>query len=203
MARLAGLAAGLQGGAWSARRALRLADRRVGAPGLAAAGLTAVALVAWAAGVPMARQAADLQRELDQPVVPARHPVALPGNNSTRLREFQALLAPHEDIPAVVQDLLARGDKLGLRMPKGEYRLDTDLQGGFARYRMVMPISGEPESVQRFLGAALAGHKSLALESLQFKRESVSARSVEARVQWTLLVRLPSASGASPTGERP
>lgn len=108
-----------------------------------------------------------------------------------RLRQFEAQLLAHEDIPHVVRDLMILADEAGLSIVRGEYRPQADVQGGFLRYRMTLPVRGEAQAVYGYIQAALNGQRMLALESVQFKRESIDAPDVEARIQWVVLTRLP------------
>jgi hypothetical protein len=108
-----------------------------------------------------------------------------------RLKAFENHLLPHENIPFAVEDLLRLGEKEGLLMQRGEYRLLIDPAGGFIRYRMTLPVKGAAPAIWRFMQSALRKQKTLALESVQFKRERVESSDVEARIQWVVLTRLP------------
>jgi hypothetical protein len=46
-------------------------------------------------------------------------------------------------------------------------------------------------AIQSFVAAALRNHSSLAVESVQFRRERLASPLVEARIQWLLLTQLP------------
>lgn len=182
---------------------MRRGRQRIGVPGLLAVAVLALSLLGWTMALPLANRVSEAQRQLAMPELP--RPLVEPKarGDEARLEAFRALLLPHDDIPTAVQALLGEGENQGLRIPKGEYRLDPDAQGGFARFRMIMPVTGEAQAIQRFMAAALTKHRSLALESVQFRRENVSARQVEARIQWVLMVRLPAARDPSANGGRP
>lgn len=124
---------------------------------------------------------------------------ASPASNRERLLAFDAALLSEESVPDVLQDLIAKAEAHRLLLARGEYAQENDVQGGFLRWRMTLPLKGEAESIHAFLLAALQAHRSLALESVQFKRERVDAKIVEARVQWVLFVR-PGAVGQLPRG---
>jgi hypothetical protein len=76
-------------------------------------------------------------------------------------------------------------------LARGDYRAQPDLQGGFMRYRMSLPVKGDAPAVLKLMQAALQSHKTLALESVQFKRARIESADVEVRLQWVLLTRLP------------
>jgi len=61
---------------------------------------------------------------------------------------------------------------------------------------MTLPVQGDAGAIRRFMLAALLAHKTLALESVQFKRDRAATAEVEARIQWVLLTRLPGVPGA-------
>lgn len=109
-----------------------------------------------------------------------------------RLAEFDRYLLAYEDIPQAIQDLLDSAAREGLLVAKGEYRAEPDAQGRFLRYRMALPVKGDAAAIHRFMLAALGTQNTLALESVQFKREQIASREVEARIQWLLLTQLPS-----------
>ncbi len=107
------------------------------------------------------------------------------------LKSFEDFLMPHEDIPVVVQDLLRMAEDQKLTVQKGEYRVQRDVTGGFMRYRMSLPIKGTASTVHRYIEAALRAQKTLALESVQFKRDRIESIDIEARMQWVVFTRLP------------
>ncbi|NHZ99841.1 hypothetical protein [Massilia sp. CCM 8734] len=113
-----------------------------------------------------------------------------------RLDSFDRLLLPHGEIPAMVQQMIELGAAEGLIMQRGSYRAQSDSAGRFLRYRMTLPVKGSGKAIQRFMKTALREQRSLALESVQFRRAAVGASEVEARIQWIVLSALPQADGA-------
>lgn len=107
------------------------------------------------------------------------------------LKSFENFLMPHEDIPVVVQDLLRMAEDQKLTVLKGEYRVQRDITGGFMRYRMSLPVKGTASTVHRYIEVALRAQKTLALESVQFKRDRIESIDIEARMQWVAFTRLP------------
>lgn len=179
---------------WGVRRLGRRAQAQLGAPGL----VTLAALALVGASVWMDQRARAEIRQLSErtallranaaqaPVVP----VLASDTGRQRLLAFEQTLPPHEDIPQVLGDLLTLAEQQGLLAQRGDYRAQPDVQGGFLRYRMTLPVSGEPAAIRRFVQKALSTQKSLALESVQFKRESTGDGRMEARIQWSLLTHL-------------
>lgn len=209
MERMTGAAARrMEQAAWALRRATRQLSRRYGAWGWSMLACGAGAVLAGAALHYQLAEAAALQARLAARAAVAAAPpapVAPAGGSSARARllAFEQHLLAHEEIPFVVEELMALGGREGLVMQRGEYRPQADGPGAFLRYRMILPVTGAAPAVQRFMLAALRQHRNLALESVQFKRARVGAGDVEARIQWVMLSRLPARTAATEEGARP
>ena len=189
---------------WGARRTGRVLLRRLGMAGLLALLFAALTLVAWWS----ARQselALLLLSERRAELVARPAPKALPmvDDDASRIADFHRYLVAAEDIPAVVQDMIGLAQQQGLRLHRGDYRVQVDAQGGFLRYRMILPVKGSAKAIHGFMLAALGANKTLALESVQFKREQIASDQIEARIQWTLLARLPERQGVLLSEARP
>jgi len=186
------LQAGRRRAAWALRRAGRLLVRQIGGAGLLAVLCGGLALAVWLYQRQAERSLSELAAQqaglAPRPVQPTNR---IDDDDTARLAEFQRLLIAPDDIPTVVQDLIGLAQQQGLRLPRGEYKAQAEALGGFLRYRMNTPIKGPVEAIHAFIQAALRAHRTLALESVQFRREQVLSNQVEARIQWTLLTRLP------------
>jgi hypothetical protein len=108
-----------------------------------------------------------------------------------RMAAFEQHLLPHEQIPDVIQALLDLADTEHLAISRGEYKSFVDVEGQFLRYRVTMPVKGNSQAIYRFIKEALHTQGSLALESVQFKRERIQASEMDVRIQWVILARLP------------
>ena len=75
-----------------------------------------------------------------------------------------------------------------ITLSRGEYRMQADDAGGFLRYRISLPVKGQAAAIQGFVEQGLLRNRSLAFESVQFKRDKIESANVEARIQWTLVV---------------
>ena len=159
---------------------------------LAALALAAVAAaVNWRAGQ---RLEAGLAAVASQ--VPAL-PVAPTADGSRAgLQSFLQGLPAADVPPEVVQGLFDLAEQQGLRLLRGSYRLQPEPAAAFSRYRMTMPVQGDPARVERFVQQALLAWPTLAVESIQFKRAPGGGRVLEARIQWVLFVQSPAAGRA-------
>jgi hypothetical protein len=182
--------------AWELRRMARAFMRHGGrlgiVPVLAAVLGVAAVVVGRQQGVAAQQAQSRLAERLAQrAAAPAPPPVSGERDGRARLKAFDDYLPPHDDIPTVVQDLLNQAEDLRLVLARGDYRAQPDLQGGFMRYRMSLPVKGDAPTVLKLMQSALQSHKTLALESVQFKRARIESTDVEVRLQWVLLTRLP------------
>jgi len=188
--------------AWELRRAGRGFRRRYGRAGVVLLlALAALCVAAWAADR-QDRAARRLRAQWDdRPLRAAAVPAAAPGDERdgrARLKAFDDYLLAHDDIPTVVQDLLNQAEDQHLVLARGDYRVQADGPGGFLRYRMSLPVKGDAGAVLKLMQAALQSHKTLALESVQFKRARIDSPEVEARLQWVLLTQLPPGAASGP-----
>lgn len=126
-------------------------------------------------------------------VVSRLNAVKLPtvADAAQELMDFQKQLPLHEDIPVSLRDLITLAQTHQLALARGEYKSQVDVNGQFFRYDMTFPVQGNAQAIERFVLAALAQHSTLALESVQFKRERIESKEVEAKIQWTLFTQLP------------
>lgn len=178
---------------WELGRLSRAFLRRFGGAGVVVVlglGLTVVAsMVARQddAAAALTQQAALAQRESA-----TQRAAATPqADGRDMLAAFERQLPAYEHVPRALQDLLDLAAKDGLEVSKGDYRPQPDAQGRFMRYRMALPVKGKSTAVQHFMVTVLASQRTLALESVQFKRQGIDSSEVEARIQWTLMTQLP------------
>lgn len=186
---------------WATRRAARRFTWRFGPWGWIALACSLLGLpgglYTWVSTAELAR----LQQQASMPRPAVVRPAAEEnGATKSGLRAFENILLHHDDIPSVVGRLLELADQQNLLIASGEYKPQADLQGRFMRYRIVFPVNGDPESIHRFLQAALHEHRMLALEAVQFKREHIRSTEIEARIQWTLLSRPPAQEATEVAG---
>lgn len=143
-----------------------------------------MAALAWRTGhAHLLRQQRLLARQQQLP--PAAAVVAAP----SALAQFETQLLARQDIAPLLQDLLERGQALGLLMRQGQYRAQPERVGGFVRYHLNLPAAGPAEQVMRFIDQALQAHPALALASAQLARERIGDARIEARLEWEVMAR--------------
>lgn len=180
---------------WEAQRLRRGAAHRLGLPGSMAAIAVALMLTAlWAREAQRDRWIGARSAAASLPVALPPEPTTAASNAQARLQAFENHLPAHEEIPIALQGLIALAEANGLVLARGAYRPQVEIQGGYLRYRMTLPVTGRADAILRFAVAALKANPTLSLENVQFKRERGDETTVEARIQWALLTRPPPAA---------
>lgn len=132
-------------------------------------------------------QAQQIAARAGQPLVPLSRPAAQ--ERRAALAEFYAALPAQDELPGLVQSLLDLAEQQGLRAAQGNYRLEPEPAAPMARFRVSMPLHGDPSRVQRFVLAALLAHPTLALDGLQFKSGADGSTLFEAKVQFVMFLQ--------------
>lgn len=73
-----------------------------------------------------------------------------------------------------------------LVLEQGEYRLSLDKTGKLARYQVTLPVKGSYLQIRQFVDQALIDVPVAALDDINFKRETIGATQLEARIKFTL-----------------
>lgn len=190
----------LEAAAWELGRLARRVLRSWGLVGLLAAllGVLAIGLGWWSGD--LERQSALLRQRLDK--VAAHRMAPTPPGAGDPEAGFRARLVSHDDIPVVVQDLLAVARRHQLQVLQADYRAEADDVGGFVRYRIALPVKGVGANLQTFMSEALQEQPALALEALQLRRDTALTRQVEARLHWVLFAALPPSGALQARGVR-
>lgn len=172
-----------------ARHAAALSPRR-GATALLLLGLVALLASLWAWHAAQAQR-----RELALAVVAAPpQPAAArsaAATDAARLQAFADHLPAATEVPRIQAELIDRARSRRVGLAQGSYQATVDAAGGYARVRMVHPVVGESDGVHEYLLESLRTHRTLSLESVQFKRPDAQGGTLEARIQWVLFVRAP------------
>ena len=165
----------------------------------ASAGLVALIAGAALAGVSIQfqTQARELRMQLTEARAAARVKHAHRPDAAQRLEAFYAALPSATQIPATVSELILLANAKHLALRTAEYRPQIEPAGRYLSYRISLPVAGDAQAIQSFLLAALREHRTLALESVTFKRERVEAHDIEARIQFAFISRIP-ATGVAP-----
>lgn len=176
---------------WEAARRSRMVLRRFGWDGVAGALLLAGATGFGIFSGLQAVNGAEIAYRIEQARQSAGSVAvaAVPMTPQGGLDTFYDYLPVQEEIPGTIQRLIELARSERLRLQTGEYKAEPASSARFLAYRMTLPVKGDASAIQRFLLAALKEHKTLALESVTFKRDRIESAAVEARIQFVLLTR--------------
>jgi Tfp pilus assembly protein PilO len=120
------------------------------------------------------RQAAQ-RPESEAPIAPAQ-----------KLAAFYGLFPAHEALPDLLEAVYGAARKQALVLEQGEYRPIKDTLGDLVRYQVTLPVRGTYPQIRKFVDGALAGVRTLSLESIQFERQKVGDPAVEAKVRFVV-----------------
>lgn len=93
-------------------------------------------------------------------------------------------------VDGLLAELHETAQKNSIVLEQGEYRIQAEAGTRLARYRMVLPAKGSYPQVRAWLDALAAAQPGLQIDELAFKRENITQENVEARVSFSLLVRV-------------
>jgi len=185
---------------WESSRALGIFRRRFGVMGWLIAICAVIAVTLMLVDRWQSKKLDALQKQIEE----SRHVVLPKERNDTAfqevssgtdgrtlLRMFEENLLPHENIPALIQDLLQIAGEEGILIQRGNYHLEADSPGGFMRYRMDLPVQGAAPAIDRFIQRALTAWRALALHSVRFTRTEIGSDIIESRLQWVVMVKIP------------
>ena len=175
--------------AWDTRRVVHAGVRRFG---MLAIALPASVLICAAAVYYVSMQSHIAQGLLSKSLARAKAPIPVKlttGPDRARVTAFENLLVAQDDIPDVVEDVMQAANEAGVMIPHADYQAETDLAGGFVRFRMTLPVKGEAIAIVRFMHTTLLRYRTMTLESVRLTRQRPEASEVEARVQWVLLTK--------------
>lgn len=168
---------------------LRLALRATNAATIAALLLCAAAIAALAWVLP-AREALEQERERARRAaalpLPAVVPVVLESGAVDNLALFRSALGRQADVEPALTSLFGLAAKTGLVLHQGDYKRGFERNAKFHTYQVNLPVKGSYAQVWRFALLALRALPYASLDDVSFKRDSIGAPGVEARLRLTL-----------------
>lgn len=153
-------------------------------------GLLPLAVAAWLYWVSMPALHGEVH-QLDRAITrqaaqPTRiSPQAL---EARQYAKFQKHLLGTEELPRVVQTLLDAAGKAQLQIDQADYRMIPWAEGDFRVYQISLPVHGAYADIRSFLDAFLVAEPGVALAEVNFKREGVQAREINAKLKFYAFV---------------
>jgi hypothetical protein len=168
---------------------LRLALGAVGPVAAAAALLLVAAALALAWLLPQRalqgqRQSVALSQAMMPQALPA--PIAASASADQNLAIFYDALGERRYAEQQVKTLFALAQKTGLVLSQGEYKSAYDQNGRFHTYQVNLPVKGSYGAIWQFGMQALRAIPFASLDEISFRRDTIGAPAVEARVRLTL-----------------
>jgi Tfp pilus assembly protein PilO len=103
-----------------------------------------------------------------------------------QLAEYYRFFPPVRSAPQWLEKLVSLAESSGLSLDQGEYQAAQDKVGRLVRFQMTLPLRGEYPQIRKFLAALPSELPVVALEKVQFERQSIADPEVEARIRLVL-----------------
>jgi hypothetical protein len=117
---------------------------------------------------------------------PVLAPVAAPASPNENLALFYDTLGERRYAEQQVKTLFALAAKSGLVLSQGEYKSAVDQNGRFHTYQVNLPVKGSYGAIWQFAMQALRAIPFASLDEISFRRDTIGAPAVEARLRLTL-----------------
>jgi hypothetical protein len=173
--------------AWALKRGLL----KLRWPGLLGLGLLAAAAAIYAAGVLPAQlrlAALDAESARLDARLGGRGKGGEPASGGSQLETFYRFFPAAAALPELLRQIQRAAEANGLRLEKGEYRLNHEGDFPLARYLVTLPLRGGYGEVRKFVNDVLDAVPAAALEDLTLRREAIDDAQVEARVRFVLFL---------------
>ena len=175
---------------------LRRAFHHLAWPGVLGVALALVALLVTLSVVQtkttrlaeLKRESASLKTRIEQA---AKSGIPETGSQEELARFYDFFADTH--LTEWLNKLYAAAAAQKLVLEQGEYRITPDKSGKLARYQITLPVKGSYVQIRQFVAQALADVPVAALEDINFKRETIGATQLQARIKFTLFLGADSA----------
>lgn len=105
-----------------------------------------------------------------------------------QLTVFYRSFPGEHDAPDWVGKIATIAQRDGLGLQQAEYKVDRDKTGKLTRFQMSMPLSGEYQTIRRFLSDLRAEIPIVSLEQVQFERQKVGDPLVNAKIRLVIFL---------------
>jgi hypothetical protein len=173
-------------------------------------GLCVAGAIAGLSGIPYLQARSDAQGLALQRVRQAQRSAAIippvaPPLADERLGKFLDVLGEKRYAEQQLKTLFALARKSGLALNQAEYTSGADSNGRFHTYQILLPVKGSYAAIRQFCEQSLLAIPFASLDEINFKRDAIANRSVDARLRFTLYLSAPPSSwqerNASPVAD--
>jgi hypothetical protein len=171
---------------------VRLALLRFGAIPSAACLLGLAGLSAWLWGVPhLQTQGQTELRTLARAQQTWRTsdgaaPIVPPSVLQQRVNGFYDALGETRYAEQQIKTLFAIAGKTGLSLSLADYKFAGDRNGRYQTYQIVLPVKGSYSAIRQFCEQTLLAIPFASLDEMNFKRDAIVNRTLEAKLHFTL-----------------
>lgn len=102
---------------------------------------------------------------------------------------FRAHLVAAEMREETLKQVFSLAAKEDIVLAQADYDLAQDRSGKFSRLQISLPVKGSYSHIRRFVDSLLVDIPALALDEINFRRDTVKAANLEARLRLTLHIR--------------
>jgi len=176
---------------WIALRAAK----NLGLPGVAGVALVLLATF-WYLGIVLPGQSKLEQLTQDvaaeQAARKSARPIQMADTRSTggRLRAFYEFFPAQQRAPQLLGVVYDAARKESVYLAEGEYKYSRTKAGKLGMYEIDLPVKGSYVQIRKFIVKVLNAVPSAALEEVSFKRETVGSTEIEAKIRFTLYLRV-------------
>jgi hypothetical protein len=114
-----------------------------------------------------------------------------PPSPNANLALFYDTLGERRYTEQQVKTLFALAAKTGLVLSQGEYKSGFEQNGRFHTYQVNLPVKGSYAAIWQFAMLALRAMPFASLDEISFRRDTIGAQAVEARLRLTLYLADP------------
>ncbi len=172
---------------WQGYLRWQLRDKLIllGIPGIIALALLLAGVVFYfvsirplQTGIVLAQRTVDPQRVAVKPVVKS--------TPTLQLAEFYKYFPAENKAPVWLGKLVEVAGEHGLSLNDAEYKVSQDKVGQLIRMKIAFPVQGKYPQIREFLAALVNEIPSMALENVEFVRNTIADTSVEAKIKVVL-----------------
>ena len=177
-------------GGFALRTLLRL--RRLQALEVVAAVLCGLSLLAWTWVLPhlqarvLTHQSLLEAQRMTLVRLAVVQPVPVASKSRNNLDAFRMVLGDRREVDRYLASIFDVARRHQLALVKGEYKLDFNTATRTYVYQVLLPVVGTYASVRRFCDQVLVQAPFASLDEISYRRESVAAGVIEARLHFSL-----------------
>lgn len=103
-----------------------------------------------------------------------------------QLADIYRMFPDGSDLPASLEKIFALAQSQGIGLDKGEYQVTRNNKGKLVSFQVMLPVKGEYTQIRKYIDALRADIPVLSLQQVQFKRQKIGDRVVEANIKLAL-----------------